>query len=297
MKDGYEVPKSSKYSSKDYNALDTAQRKYYDTIISMKRAKDKQLPASRLKENYKDELNGLFRAPQVRKDFIERLKGTKSLTGFLDEVKESLGDVIVKREDEDEFGQVKSRNTPLGFDNKRIRVLPVYYTAVLGNMNNLSLDTTSSMIAYSNMSNNFREMSKIVDAADIMRDTILRMEIQVKEGGKPTWNKFKYMGVEVSENDKIVMETSNLLQKFDDYIDAQVYGMTKIDHGEVNILGKQVSVTKGGDLINYAVSLNGMAFNMPAGMVNVFMGDIQRRIEAFAGEFFTGKDLRRARML
>ena len=259
----------------------------------MKRKLDAQLPGDRLQESSEDILKGLFRAPQVRKGFIERLKGTKGVVQFFQEIGNTLSDLIIKREDEDQFGI----QAELDAAGRPLNTLPVYYTTKLGRrvkeikdgkekitfvpqMQHLSLDATSNMIVYANMANNFDEMSKVVDALDVMRDVIREMKIGVKKSGKQTVKKIKYAGREFRRLGEIKGEQSDLLQRFDDYLAAQVYGQYKKDAG--NFGKTNISKTKSGDLVNMMVSLNGMAFNLPAGITNILLGKGQRRIDSIA---------------
>jgi hypothetical protein len=184
------VPRADMYSSRDYEDFDDAQREYYDTIINMKRDLDAQLPAERLQESSKDFLKGLFRAPQVRKGFIERLKGTKGVVQFFQEVGSTLGDLIIKREDENEYG-IRSE---LDFSGRPLNTLPVYYTSKLKNMRHLSLDASSNMIVYANMANNFKEMSNVVDSFDVLRNVIKAMKVNTKRSGQNEYKEVNYMG-------------------------------------------------------------------------------------------------------
>ena len=71
--DGVRVPKESMYSSVAYSSFNSAQKSYYDAIINMKDKLDRMLPPERVSR---------FLAPQIRKRFWERLKGTQSVLDF-----------------------------------------------------------------------------------------------------------------------------------------------------------------------------------------------------------------------
>jgi hypothetical protein len=101
---GVPVPKRSLYPSAAYEAMNDAQRKYLDTVIKIKRKKDKQLPKDRVGD-YNDVMEGLFLAPQVTKSLVERLKGVRGISDLISTLKDSWNDAILEREDEDEMGQ------------------------------------------------------------------------------------------------------------------------------------------------------------------------------------------------
>jgi hypothetical protein len=69
----------------------------------------------------------------------------------------------------------------------------------------------------------------------------------------------------------------------------QVYGKYKEDHGTFG--NSRIDKAKTSDFVNSIVSLNGMGFNMFAGIGNVLNGTHQMNIEAIAGQFFDKKDL------
>jgi len=87
------VPLQSKYNNPEYDKLASAQKEYYNTVINLKRKKDALLPSDRVGDS-EDRLKGLFKAPQIRKGFIERLKGTKSMKQFFQEVTTTISLLI-----------------------------------------------------------------------------------------------------------------------------------------------------------------------------------------------------------
>ena len=75
------------------------------------------------------------------------------------------------------------------------------------------------------------------------------------------------------------------------FYENNIYGITSKDEGSINIgfanLDKRKVVNK---LIKYT-TLNTLSFNVLAGMANVVTGNHNLRMEGFAKEFFTYKDL------
>ena len=143
----------------------------------MKRKLDNRLPPDRMTEYF---------APQIRKGFTERIKTRAGLSGKMSEAWTSFKDNFMMREDEDEFGNkiLHSGEVSTDFSGREINFLPVYYQNKINNTSDLSLDTTTSMIIYADMANNFGEMSKIVDAFEIGKDVIANMNIGASRGNR-----------------------------------------------------------------------------------------------------------------
>lgn len=64
------------------------------------------------------------------------------------------------------------------FSGKIVEKLPVYYTQRLEDMDRLSTDFTSSLLAYSSMAVNYSEMNKIIDVMELTRDLIRDRDVQ-----------------------------------------------------------------------------------------------------------------------
>ena len=124
-----------------------AQKRYYDFVMEYRRKKDTLVP-----EHYK--MQSLV--PQVRKDYIERLvvidkdgkRSLKSIKNIAGETKTALAELVIRHENDIEYGLTDESNQPINF-------LPVHYTRKLADPSNLSLDFTSSLIAHAYSVNDF----------------------------------------------------------------------------------------------------------------------------------------------
>lgn len=269
---------SEKYKSQQYKDIlaNFVMKKYYDTINDLVKTKDNGVPSV-----YK--LGNL--APQVRKDYYERLfivdkEGKKSLKNVVaigKETKTSLGELVIRHENDNDFGLTDENNQPINF-------LPVNYIRKLSDSNNLSLDMTSSMVAYLYSINDFSEMSKIIDVLEFTRDVIGERKVLTGKFDPITlFNKEGEKGKTISKEGK----ESLAYQRIIDYMDMTVYGRLKKDQGSWG----QVDKGKLADAINTYTSLNSLALNIYSSIANVTVGNANIRMEAMAGEFVSNKDL------
>ena len=80
--------------------------------------------------------------------------------------------------------------------NQKIR-WPVYYTKDLQDMNDLSLDTTSSMIAYMAMVNDFNRMNEVIDTLEVGRLVLAERRVNQTEGNKTKTEHFNVLGRQI----------------------------------------------------------------------------------------------------
>ena len=92
-------------------------------------------------------------APQIRRDFIDRMKQSTNKAKYF---WESMKDNLVRREDETDL---LNKSTLMDFEGNEFMSLPIYYTHKLKDMNDLSTDVASTMIAYASMINDYNKMN------------------------------------------------------------------------------------------------------------------------------------------
>lgn len=263
----------SKYLSEQYKALNTAQREYYDSIMEIKEEIEMLLPPT-----YRD----IYKAPQIRKGTVERLMQGGNM---IDNIKNYLRDGWTSQKNDD---YIIERAT---LDNSSVRVIPIRYTSKLDNLTDLTTDSTGAMIMFANMAINFDEMNNVVDSMELMLDSFKNTEISKN---KKVLTKMVNQSAEDVDNmneRKIKGIESETYKRLIDFYENNIYGITSKDEGSINIgfanLDKRKVVNK---LIKYT-TLNTLSFNVLAGMANVVTGNHNLRMEGFAKEFFTYKDL------
>lgn len=276
-KDGDKVIPSNKYANPEYNKLNSAQKKFYDTIIGIKEELDSYLP-----EKY----TFLTNAVQIRKDLLERLKNADSVSGAAKELWENVKDGFIERADDTDIGIAPAIKD---FEENRVQKLPIYFTKKLENPNDISTDVVSTMAAYASMAIDFDEMSKIIDQLEMGRDVLKERRITETSGDRTLVESFKAAGRTVE--DKLFNKggTTKFMGRLNDFFEMQVYGRYMADEGTLG--NTKISKAKAANKINQLTSFNNLAFNLLAGISNVATGKVMMRIEAFSGEFFNEKDV------
>ena len=163
---------------------------------------------------------------------MERMKGAKTTKDFLNEIASTGKDLIMDKVDEDEYG---TRIETKDFQGRKLNILPVYYTTRVRDINDLSTDITSSMIAYADMANNFHEMSQVADCLEIARDVISELEIERRSGGRKTAERHTIDEQTLTLDSPIHGSESLMLKRYDDFLNAQVFGKFKKDAGSFNL--------------------------------------------------------------
>lgn len=272
--DGIRQPKMSIYESKQYRDLNSAQRRYYNTVMDIKSKLDSYLPEKYIKP---------FSAVKIRKDLLERIKSSEGVISGATQIWESIKDAFIRRADDVDFG---SKAAMKDFEGNEVQMLPIYYTKLKKgeSANDISTDIVSTLTAYASMAVDFDEMNKVIDVLELGRDVMREREVVQTQGEKPLVERFKIMGRKI-EN-KLTKEgaSTRTMQRLDDFFKMQVYGRYMDDEGTFG--NTRIDKAKSANLVNKITSINRMAVNILLGISNVVTGDIMMRIEAFAGEFF-----------
>lgn len=269
MVDGVKRPKLSIYRDEVFANLTPAQKKYYDTVMTLKKEMDNFLPTKYTKDK--------LLAPQIRKDLVERAKDAKSLKEVGSTLSESIKDQFVRREDDSEYGHAH-----IDLKGEKINFLPVYYTKKLDNTNDISADITSTMIAYAAMAIDYDEMNKVIDLLELSKQIVSQREVTQTKNGKPIIDKLKSMGRTIEEKLTKEGENSRIMEKLNSFFDSQVYGRSKKDEGTP---GKSL------DNLNKYTSVANLGLNLMQGISNVNNGVVMINIEAVAKEFFKASSL------
>jgi len=268
-------PKASKYGNKEFRNLNDAQKKYYKKVMAIKESMDKKLPFKLIQDP--------LRAPQIRKEWFERVKQGQGVgTVAVEGAKESFTRLI----DDDEFG-VKSDVTDER--GRSVNFIPTYYINKLKNpTKDLSLEATDTMLLYANMAENHNAMHKIINVLEVTKDLVEeRGIVRTDTEGNPikdVWKKAQ-SGVKNITEDK----ASNTYERLEAYYEMTVYGKTKFDEG--HLFGTKLDRAKTLDAFGRYVAINNLAINVFSGVSNITFGGAMIRTEAFAGEFIDNKDL------
>lgn len=260
-----------KYYNPQYDAIqrNAAMKEYYDFMINLKRNLDYRLPARYVRFN---------KAPQIRRDFLERVIGKGNKFQYL---WESFKDNLVRREDDTEFAYARQ-----DFEGNQIYNLPIYYTRPLKDKNDLSTDCTSTMIAYAAMANDYAAMNDVIDALETGRTILSERRVAQTRGGKI----MREVLNKVPSNLTKKGDVANFMGRLNDFMLMQVYGEQMKDEGTV--LG--VDVGKAVNMLNKLQSYGTTALSVLTGTANLAQNIVISNIESISGQFFNKSELAKA---
>lgn len=260
-----------KYYNPQYDAIqrNAAMKEYYDFMINLKRNLDYRLPARYVRFN---------KAPQIRRDFLERVMGKGNKFQYL---WESFKDNLVRREDDTEFTYARQ-----DFEGNQIYNLPIYYTRPLKDKNDLSTDCTSTMIAYAAMANDYAAMNDVIDALETGRTILSERRVAQTKGNKI----MREILNKVPSNLTKKGDVANFMARLNDFMLMQVYGEQMKDEGTV--LG--VDVGKAVNMLNKLQSYGTTALSVLTGTANLAQNIVISNIEAISGQFFNKSELAKA---
>lgn len=179
------------------------------------------------------------------------------------------------------------------FAQHTIQRLPIYYTRPLRDKKMLSLDFSSSLLAYSAMAVNYEKMNEVVDLLEMMRSYIKEDRgVRQNEGNKSMVSKFSIL--DRTYKSFINMTDTKISGRIDDYMSSVVYEQRKNYEGTIDVMGVNLDVAKTLDTIKDYTGLIGLGFNTFSTVSNISMGKLQQWIEAYAGEYFNFSDYAKA---
>jgi hypothetical protein len=308
------TPKLSIYGNKTFldmeagakrgNVVDKAKMDYYNTYMNIKTLHDAGLPG-----HSRDPL----RMPQVRKDFLERLRQNmttpKKGAGALGR---ELSEKFKRLEDDTEFGN----NFIMTDENDEpVKLVPIHYTRTLKKFVNketgqrvsrmraarepdkferkfahedISLDFTEALSLYITSAQNYIQTNQVIDLMEAAKDILDRRDITKGEDllGK-VGEYFSYFRGKKAR----VKKGGETAKRFQSYLNMVGYGEMKKDEG--SFMG--IDVAKATDAFNMYTAIQGLGFNLYSGVANILHGNALIRQEAWAKEEFSQKDLNFAR--
>lgn len=275
------------YKNQDYEAIKgTPKEEILQEYIAIKLQMDNRYP---------DDKTQMMKCIQVRKNKMERQwQSISSPSTLFTNIKESVKNTFLERADDDAiFGGNRARGLK-DFDGSEYMVLPTLYTNSLEDPNELSDDVFGALMKYSYATNNYHEMSEIIDPLEIGRTIVKenRKRVQETRGGRKLIEKIKVNGQPVSS--KIFKENSNIVERLNDFFESQIYGRYLADSGTFNVMGAEINKNKLTNFILKGSSLAQLGFNWLANLANVTTGIGMLNIEAAARQFFGPKELAKA---
>ena len=231
---------------------------YYKKIMEAKEIEDAKVPISGSDRQK-------YLAPQIRKDTLERLRGRDG--NVWTNIKEVISENFKITEDDIDYNPSEPITDVTG---KQIKFVPVHFTRKMENIENLSEDLTSMMIAYTGMAENYRQTYDIIPEMELIREELGERSI--------IGDKHVKSGLQ-----------SNTYAMVTDFMDRNLYGNNKKKDQVVKIGNKVVNYGKFLDMVNSYVRRNNLAFNTFATTASYTTGSIFSKVEDLVGQYTTNE--------
>lgn len=268
-KEGVSVPKHSLYGNPVFDNLSESQKKYYKSIISLKKFMDATM---------KFEPTQYYKPIYISNTMTQRLKNAKNVQDVKDIMTNWYETSIGIRKDDTDYN--KAVSVIKDFEGNVVQTLPKFFTSPLENLKDVSTDVTSAMIAYADTAINFEVMEETVSEMELGRIVLRDRKISETKDNKQLINKIKVSGFNLVQ--KVFKKTSksNFEARLDDFMEMNVYNHYYKDEGKV------------GQLLNTLgtiTAINSLGFNAIAGLSNLFTGGAMFNIEALSNNHFKPK--------
>lgn len=284
------------YLSDNLKNLTDPQKKYYDAMMKIKLELDFILP---------DNKSQLHKAVQKRISTQDAVLQKGNLKSAFENWKRRF----YQQKDDTDFGESsvndKGQYVVRDLAGKPIKKIPVFFTTMLDDMNLLDTNFTDSLLSYGAMSYNYESMTRVVDFMLLSRSQMVDREVIQQVGNKNLFTAFKIVDKKYTKTVTAKGEFSKLLEKLDDYIDANIYGIRKnkeVTHytSKKTVDGKEVTEIKelnygklGDAVISYNSKLS-LGYNVPSAIVNMEVGILQVLNRALSKDGFSFKNLKNA---
>lgn len=296
-----------KYLNPQYEALmkldvNNPKRKMYDYLIKTAEKKDLMSPASYSLGINMGKGDVTYKLPSIEKNTMERLYEQ----GIFTAGKEKLKDVFFKDTSDTEYGELvnpgevvegvdpRIKEVTVDESGKLNQTIPIHYRGRLSKPELQSFDLIGITLMDFNSLVNYEEKAKSATTLELLRDQFGEREVRVMRGGKFL---FKKAG---SSNSSYVTTNgieSNSYKVLNSIIQDRLYGISSVDMGDINILGKDISINKAANAIMGWTGHTMLMFNWAAGGVNLMQGKYQNFLESTASREYSGKDAREAEKL
>lgn len=256
--------------------MTTSQKEFYNTMLELKAEMETSLGPSQYH---------LFLAPQVSTDYLQAATSNRGAKGVMDAALAKVKTTFKKDSNDTDFGELTEKGEKLVITDMHgevVKKIPMYFVTKLSDMNKLNTDFAKSISAYSAMAMNYKEMSKIINQLETLKDLALDRAVDQYNGDNLMVNAIKTGVGVIKEKYQKKGSKTNIGEKIEKYYDMNFYGMQKDDGKTINLFGCEVSLAKFSDWIkSYSGTLN-LGINAFSAASNVNVGEVQLFIEAMA---------------
>ena len=239
--------KTKDWTNSEYAKLSENEREMLDELIRVKKEADSKLPPHKRPHP--------LLLPQIKADWVDLIKAKKYSNIF-----ETVKDTFKSAEDDTEFGGSKDVKRP---DGTIAQFVPIFFTNRLDNMDNVSTDLVSSVIAYSDMAENYKVMTSSEAAP------MFEMALDVIGHRQVNTGKKQYLGIQ-----------SEVYKSMEKFIEMNIHGKWK---EKLEWKGWNISkIMK--NLIKF-VTANNLAFSLYTTLASYLTSSVYSKIEDLVGQY------------
>jgi len=273
------------YLNEEYNKTiaGTKAEAWLNEMLDLKRHLDSKLG---------DGATNLYRLPQFKGTFTNKMKNRKYLENTAQAFKNTLKEKIIYTFAEDsedvDYGSDMTYNEfgndimedRLAFEKEKLNRIPIFGVNKLKNPADISTDIFHSMLAYAGMANTYESMSQIVDTVRVGGEVLSRRSVG---------------GIESEGNVK--GDVSRAYTRYLKYVEKQIYGVNTKKIALARTKNHTILANK---ITRFITGLGSKLFlggNVAGGIVNIGTGTLELFKESLAGEHIDIKDFTLANKL
>tara|TARA_E500000318_G_scaffold53851_3_gene50159 strand:- start:2812 stop:6678 length:3867 start_codon:yes stop_codon:yes gene_type:complete len=286
-KDGFQIvgkltkPKDALYANPKYTNMAPEAKEYLNILLNIYRVHQRKLGIAPMLQNPWDEFSYLL--PSIRKSAVEEaLEGNVKNSAI-----NLLSDSIMLQETDTEFGELVESN------GERMQFVPRYFTNLVDEAL-VSRDATNSIIKFLDMANRYEAKAKMLGVVNVMKDSVASRDVKVMlESGNYLLDRTaQKLGYNLERKTK--GKDSKTYKQLESFIDNVIFGETIKGNARASILGK-ISVSKLVGQATALTALSRLSGNVLQAVNQLTIDSVMNASEGWAGQFFSRKDLARAR--
>lgn len=272
--------RTGKYISlKEANKLPEAKRKFYNTMMEIKKEVDQFVPDSLLEDR---------KIIMLRKYTMDKFKDAEGAKGKALEMWDGLKNRVMDTSDNIDF---ENYEVAVDFEGNRVDMLPVKFLlkGKKESYDDMTDDVATSMMAYAGMAIEYNELNNVIGILENAKFMASERDVAQRTGNRKQR--------ETISTDNYIFHSpftkkqaiSNAQKALEDFFQMHIYGHVQANEGTFG--NTRISKRKVVDTINMITSYSQMAINIPQRIANVSTGMTQIAIESVGNGVFGAKDV------
>lgn len=280
-KDDGKLHKTGRYISVEQSRkLSPAKKKFYDTMMDIKKETDRYVPESLLQDR---------KIVMLRKYTWDRVKESDGIKNKTIEVWEGIRNTILDTSDSIDYENYEVR---VDFEGNRVDMLPVHYLAKgkKESYDDMVDDVATSIMAYAGMAFEYGELNNVIGILENAKYMASQREVTQRTGNRVQRESISTDDIVYREPFSKRQARTNIENALDDFFQMHVYGHVQRNEGTIG--NTRISKRKAVDFINMVTSYSQMAINIPQRIANISTGVTQILLETVGHHHFSAKDTR-----